>query len=119
MNRAIPHFSNGIEYMGWQDSHCFDCLNFRSVDNKIPLCKCKDNDGEGGFGCAITDMFELYQDEMSDGMKRTLLPDYDCPMRLTAKDARLRLSEYYKRVELENNQLKQGLIQGNLLGGEL
>ena len=108
------YFSSGTQYQCFE-SQCLDCLNYRSVDNKIPLCKCSDNDNECGFGCTITDMFALYQDKMTDDMRNTLLPDYECPMRLTEKQAKLRQSEIYKRIEIENNQLKQGLIQGKLL----
>lgn len=107
------YFTNGTQYQCFE-SQCFDCLNYRSVDNKIPLIKCKDNDGECGFGCTITDMFTLYQDQMTNDMRNTLLPNYECPMRLTEKQAKLRQNELYKRIARENAQLKEGLVQGEL-----
>ena len=109
------YFTCGTQYMAFEDANCFDCLNYRSVDNKIPLLKCGKNDKyEGGFGCAISDMFALYQDEMTEDMRQTLIKDYVCPMRLTEKHAKLRQNELYKRIAQENAQLKEGLVQGEL-----
>mgnify|MGYP007069894669 CR=1 FL=1 len=113
------YFTCGTQHMAFEESNCFDCLNYRSVDNKIPLCKSKSSDGEGGFGCAIMDMFLLYQDEMTENMRQTLIKDYECPMRLTEKQAKLRQSEVYKRIEQENAQLRKGMLQTKLFeGGE-
>lgn len=108
------YFSSGTQYMGFVDRNCFNCLNYRSVDNKIPLSRCKDNDNESGFGCTITDMFHLYQDEMTENMRQTLIEDYECPMRLTEVGAKLRQKELYKRIQEENEQLRKGLIQGRI-----
>lgn len=108
------YFTSGTQYMDFENANCFDCLNYRSIDTKEPLCRSKNGEG---FGCAISDMFALYQDEMTEDMRQTLIKDYECPMRLTEKQAKLRQSEYYKRLELQNTQLKQGLLQGNLFMG--
>ena len=108
------YFINNTQYMAFEDANCFDCLNYRSIDTKEPFCRSKNGEG---FGCAISDMFALYQDEMTEDMRQTLIKDYKCPMRLTEKQAKLRQSEYYKRLELQNTQLKQGLLQGNLFKG--
>ena len=108
------YFSNGSQYRAFECYNCFDCLNYRSADNKKPLCKCKDNDGETGFGCAITDMFFLYQDKMTEEMRNLLIEDYECPMRLTVNDAELRLNDVFERIAMENYQLREGLIQGKI-----
>lgn len=108
------YFSNGSQYRAFECHNCFDCLNYRSVENKKPCCNCKDNDGETGFGCVITDMFSLFQDKMTEEMRNLLIKDYECPMRLTADDAELRLNDVFERIAMENNQLREGLIQGKI-----
>ena len=111
------YFTNGTQYQCFE-SQCYDCLNYRSVDNKIPLCQCKDDDGEGGFGCTITDMFHFYQDEMTNDMRNTLLPDYECPMRLTIDDAKIKgdliLAKENKELRQENYNLRHGVVQTKL-----
>lgn len=113
------YFISGTQYMDFEDVNCFDCLNYRSIENKIPLCKSKKGDNESGFGCAITDMFHLYQKEMTEEMRQTLIKDYVCPMRLTEKQAKLRQSEVYKRIEQENAQLRKGFKQEKLFNNEV
>lgn len=109
------YFTCGTQYMAFESANCFDCLNYRAIDTKEPLCRSKDGEG---FGCAITDMFELFQNEMTEEMRQTLIKDYECPMRLTEKQAKLRQNELYKRIRLENEQLKSGLVQGELFKAE-
>ena len=112
----MAYFVRGLQHMAFENANCFDCLNYRSVDNKIPLCKVKNNDGEGGFGCTLMDMHLLYQDELEQKwLDMLILPNFECPMRLTVKHAQLRLNEYQKRLQLENNQLKNGFKQTKLL----
>ena len=99
--------------MGWESANCYDCLNYRSIDTGEIFCKTKEG---SGFGCTIADMFELYQDKMTEDMRYTLLPDYECPMRLTEMQARLRQKEIYKRIAEENAQLRNGFMQQRLFG---
>lgn len=112
--KSGTYFTCGTQYMSFESANCFDCLNYRSIENKIPFLKTKENDKESGFGCAISDMFALYQDEMTEEMRQTLIEDYVCPMRLTEHQAKLRQSELYKRIALENNQLRNGFKQERL-----
>ena len=97
--------------MGFESRNCFNCLNYRAIDTKEPLCRSKKGEG---FGCTITDMFDLYQDEMTEEMRQTLIRDYECPMRLTEVGAKLRQKELYKRIREENEQLRKGLVQGRI-----
>lgn len=112
------YFSNGSEHQWFEENNCFDCLNFRSVENKIPLCKCKDNDNESGFGCIVTDMFLLYQNEMSENMRETLLPKWECPHRLTIEQAKIKgdliLNKENEKLKQEIKNLKDGFMQGSL-----
>ena len=102
--------------MAFENTYCFNCLNYRSVKNKKSLCNCTDKDNESGFGCTLMDMHILYQNELDQKYLDSLISaDFVCPMRLTISDAKISLTEYQKRLELENNQLKQGLTQGKLL----
>lgn len=111
----MAHFKSGTQHMAFENSNCFNCLNYRSVDNKISLLKVKDNDGEGGFGCTLMDMHLLHQGELDKKWLDMLISDdFVCPMRLTMHQARMRLNEYQQRLELENNQFRSGLNQESL-----
>ena len=112
MTQQAPYFERMTQYMHFEEQ-CFDCLNYRSIGKKIPLCKCKENDNEAGFGCTITDMFHLHQNTLSDEHRKTLLPNYKCPMRLTIEEAKIRgeliaqkqiLALQQKVAELKNGQ---------------
>jgi len=108
----MAHFKCGSQQIIFENNNCFDCLNYRSVDNKIPLCQCKDDDGEGGFGCLLMDMHLLYQDKMpKKWLNKLITKDFECPMRLRASDIELSLNDYFKRVQLQNDQLKEGMVQ--------
>ena len=108
----MAHFKSGSQQIIFENNNCFDCLNFRSVDNKIPLCQCKNGNSEGGFGCLLMDMHLLYQGKMpKKWLNKLITKDFECPMRLRASDIELSLNDYFKRVQLQNDQLKQGLVQ--------
>lgn len=112
MEQKAPYFDSMTQYMSFEEQ-CFDCLNYRSIGKKIPLCKCKENDDEAGFGCTISDMFYLHQNTLSDEHRTTLLPNYECPMRLTIEEAKIKgeliaqkqiLALQQKVAELKNGQ---------------
>lgn len=111
MTQKAPYFKCATQYLVFEEQ-CFDCLNYRSTENKIPFSKC-DSDKEGGFGCTITDMFYLHQDTLTDEHRTTLLPNYKCPMRLTIEEAKIKgeliaqkqiLALQQKVAELKNGQ---------------
>ena len=112
----MAKFERGLQHAAFENAFCFNCLNYRSVKNKKPLVKVTEKDNETGFGCTLMDMHILYQNELEQKYLDSLISaDFVCPMRLTVSDAKTSLTEYQKRLELENNQLRQGLTQGKLL----
>ena len=111
MTQQAPYFECMTQYMHFEEQ-CFDCLNYRSTENKIPFSKC-DSYKESGFGCIITDMFHLHQNTLTDEHRTTLLPNYKCPMRLTIEEAKIKgeliaqrqiLALQQKVAELKNGQ---------------
>lgn len=116
------YFSNGSQYECFQGNNCYDCLNYRAIDTKEPLCV---TEKEGtGYGCSIMDLFELYQDDMSNDMRNMLIKDNKCPMKLTIEQAKIRgdllLAKENDLLKNENYNLRQGIMQMNLFdGGEL
>lgn len=106
MTCKAPYFLTNLKYIAFEEQ-CFDCLNYRSIDDKVPLCKNK-NENAGGFGCTITDMFHLHQKTLSEEHRKTLLPNYKCPMRLTIEQAKIKAElPMYRQIE----ELKQKIIE--------
>ena len=116
------YFSNGSQYTCFLDENCWECLNYRAIDTKEPLCV-TEKDGTG-YGCSITDLFELYQDNMTNDMRNMLIKDNKCPMKLTIEQAKIRgdllLAKQNDLLKNENYNLRQGIMQTKLFdGGEL
>ena len=83
------YFSNGSDGIYFEEHNCFDCLNYRGTEQKKALIDCEKEDNEGGFGCPIMDLHLIYQeksDKICKEMLDFLLPNFECPMRLTYED---------------------------------
>lgn len=98
-------FRNGTEHIYYEECNCFGCLNYRSIENKKPLCLCTKDDECGGFGCVLMDVHFMYQNdkqktELSQEILDTLLPrEKSCPMRLE-------LNELKDKINGDLNGLK-------------
>ena len=103
------NFICGEQQRAFESANCFDCLNYRSVDNNKPLCKCTNKDDCGGFGCLLMDIHILYQDQVMNEVLNMLIPeDGKCKMRLTV-DA---VKDNADRILIKQNlELQQKVIQ--------
>lgn len=106
-------FTSGSQHRSFESNNCFDCLNYRSVDNKKPLCKCTNKDDEGGFGCVLTDVHFLYQDQvMNEVLDLLLPPDGICNMRLTINEVKDEADKILLKQNLELQQKIYNLKKG-------
>lgn len=112
------YFSNGSDGMYFEEHNCFDCLNYRGTEQKKALIDCKKEDSEGGFGCPIMDLHVVYQeksDKICKEMLDYLLPNFECPMRLTYEDIKNKENDYIKSLLFKIGQLENGFKQESLI----
>lgn len=112
------YFSNVSEAMCFEEHNCFDCLNYRGTKQKKALIDCEKEDNEGGFGCPIMDLHLIYQEKREKICKEMLdylLPNFECPMRLTYEDIKNKENDYIKSLLFKIGQLEMGFKQESLI----
>ena len=112
------YFSNGSEGMYFEEHNCFDCLNYRGTEYKKALIDCENEDNEGGFGCPIMDLHLMYQeksDKICKEMLDYLLPNFECPMRLTYENIKNKENDYIKSLLFKIGPLENGFKQESLI----